>query len=82
MEISAGIGYYDNRQNKVLGEHERSCSSVSQSDNPSGEQYANSVGKYGISAQFDDGMAASTDFVRTPSSAPLSTLFISHSREM
>ncbi|KAI0726381.1 amidohydrolase [Fomitopsis betulina] len=45
VEISAGIGYYDNRQNKVLG-----------------DQYANSVGKYGISAQFDDGMAASTDF--------------------
>ncbi|KAH9930227.1 uncharacterized protein B0H18DRAFT_953169 [Fomitopsis serialis] len=45
LSMSIGVGYYDIRQNKVLG-----------------TQYSEVVDRYGVTAQFDGGMAASTDF--------------------
>ncbi|CCM01333.1 uncharacterized protein FIBRA_03382 [Fibroporia radiculosa] len=45
VTIAAGPGYYDLRQNQILG-----------------EQFAQVVDRYGFSAEFDEGMAASTDF--------------------
>ncbi|KAH9832533.1 amidohydrolase [Rhodofomes roseus] len=45
LSMSIGVGYYELRQNQVLG-----------------TQYAEVIDQYGVTAKFDEGMAASTDF--------------------